>query len=411
MKFKKVNYFIAGRFTEGRKHGIMTKAAETGYTVEGIDDIAIKKRGGWWYVDHIPTGFGLVTTGCKTREEAVKAYEEGPKAYLENADRAKRENLKKAAADLETMPTEEEVATWETVNYCTTKNHRFDKVTDAARRAGLLVKKADDATYLDGGNVNIIGPAEKLQAVREMIAEYEKMDKEAAAAECTKAEPAADPEPETVPAGREENKMQNVKFTPWEVVAGDTIFPAEYNIANDTHEMLVFITTGTKEDGRPIKQKVIIPKTDPAYDAAKLAYCEARKMNKERAAEAEAAEAAKAEREAKKAARAAKKAEKEAAKAAAAADPEKPARTVPEKSFIGERILGRGWQIYFNPELEKTQVIFEKFPTKEARETVKAAGFWWNAYTKSWNKGLTMKAYRAALQLSKDLTALRKVTA
>ena len=187
------------------------------------------------------------------------------------------------------------------------------------------------------------------------------------------------------------------------------VFPVEYNLATDTHDILVFAITAEKADGRKEKQKIVIPENHPAYLQALEAYTLARAAKKADAA-ADAAEAKKAEeREARKAARAERKAKREAEKAAAAADPAAPAKA--PKEYAGEVIQGKGWKIYFNPELEKTQVIFDSFPTKEARETVKAAGFWWNSYTGSWNKKLTNKARRAALQLAKDLETLKKITA
>lgn len=84
---------------------------------------------------------------------------------------------------------------------------------------------------------------------------------------------------------------------------------------------------------------------------------------------------------------------------------EKPARAVPEKSFIGTTITGRGFRIYFDPAAGKTRVIFDKVPPVATRDAVKAAGFWWSPALKSWNKGLTWKAYRAAIRLVDQLSA------
>ena len=198
MKFEKINYFIAGRFPNGNKYGITTKTEESGYTAAGLEGIAIKKRGGFWYVDHIKTGFGVVTVGSKTRDAAAAEYLNHYKEQLERLD---PDTIKKAAQQLEELPLESEVATWESVNYCTTKNHRFDKVTAAAKRAGLLVKKANDNSYIDGGNINIIGAPAALEAIKEMIKAWEKHDTDAAeaaenAAELLPVVTSAAPDPE-----------------------------------------------------------------------------------------------------------------------------------------------------------------------------------------------------------------------
>lgn len=76
---------------------------------------------------------------------------------------------------------------------------------------------------------------------------------------------------------------------------------------------------------------------------------------------------------------------------------------VPEKDWIGTSIQGNGWKIEFCPIFEQTRLIFDRIPTKEARELVKAAGFAWSPKMGSWNKKLTWKAYRAAQKLAADL--------
>ena len=40
------------------------------------------------------------------------------------------------------------------------------------------------------------------------------------------------------------------------------------------------------------------------------------------------------------------------------------------------------------------------------KSAIEAAGFFWSAQLKSWNKKLTCKAYRAAQALAADLAAL-----
>jgi len=112
------------------------------------------------------------------------------------------------------------------------------------------------------------------------------------------------------------------------------------------------------------------------------------------------------------AAPATKKARKDRERKPAALDPAKAARgPVPEKDFIGSTIQGKGWRIYFDPEEERTRVIFDKVPTKEVRQIVKDAGFYWAPSMGSWNKKLTFKAYRAALELTKALQDVRRIAA
>ena len=107
-----------------------------------------------------------------------------------------------------------------------------------------------------------------------------------------------------------------------------------------------------------------------------------------------------------------KKARKDRERKPAALDPAKAARgPVPEKDFIGTEITGRGWRILFDGEENRTRVIFDKVPTKEVRQIVKDAGFYWSPAMGSWNKKLTFKAYRAALDLAKALQDVRRIAA
>lgn len=107
-----------------------------------------------------------------------------------------------------------------------------------------------------------------------------------------------------------------------------------------------------------------------------------------------------------------KKARKDRERKPAALDPAKAARgPVPAKDFINTEITGRGWRILFDGEENRTRVIFDKVPTKEVRQIVKDAGFYWAPSMGSWNKKLTMKAYRAALELAKALQDVRRIAA
>lgn len=78
----------------------------------------------------------------------------------------------------------------------------------------------------------------------------------------------------------------------------------------------------------------------------------------------------------------------------------------PEKAFIGTTISGPGYKIYFDPDLQRTRIIYEIKPTAAAIAAIQAAGFYWSSVQKSYNKKLTFKAYRAALALNNTLLAL-----
>ena len=193
MKYEKINYCILGRFENGVKYGILTRRTVSGYMAEGFENIGFRKEKGFWYVDHIQTGLAIVSIGSKTREAALKIYMEKYAARVQKID---MKIIEKMIENYEKAPNEEEVGAWETVNYCTTRNYRFDKVTDAARRANLLIRNADNNTYIDGGNINIIGSPDALKGIREMIAEYDRKDAERAAEEAAQIVPEAQEAPE-----------------------------------------------------------------------------------------------------------------------------------------------------------------------------------------------------------------------
>ena len=96
----------------------------------------------------------------------------------------------------------------------------------------------------------------------------------------------------------------------------------------------------------------------------------------------------------------------------AAADPVEPAedaqepaekRTIPEKTFIGTAITGRGYAIIFDKATERTRVILSDPTNKKARNAIKEAGFYYSPSAKSWNRKLTFRAYRAANALAAQL--------
>ena len=87
-------------------------------------------------------------------------------------------------------------------------------------------------------------------------------------------------------------------------------------------------------------------------------------------------------------------------------DPKAARGPVPEKTFIGSTIRGKGWKVFFDPETQRTRIIFDDKPTPEALKALENAGFYYSRVMNSWNKKLTFKAYRAAIALSKELDTL-----
>ena len=78
-------------------------------------------------------------------------------------------------------------------------------------------------------------------------------------------------------------------------------------------------------------------------------------------------------------------------------------RTIPEKTFIGTALTGRGYAIIFDKAMDRTRVILSDPTNKKARNAIKAAGFYYSPSAKSWNRRLTFKAYRAACALASQL--------
>ncbi len=89
-----------------------------------------------------------------------------------------------------------------------------------------------------------------------------------------------------------------------------------------------------------------------------------------------------------------------------AKDPKAAHGPVPEKKFIGQRITGAGWVIFFDPATERTRVIFQDTPSDAAKAAVEGAGFYYSGKMDSWNKKLTFRAYRAAQKLSEELNKI-----
>ena len=390
MKYSKINYFIIGRFENGKKYGIVTRQAVDGYTADGLDGIAIRKRNGFWFVDHIATGLGIVTVGSKTRDAAVKEYAEHFKTLIESKP---ADFFKHAVETFENAPAETDVAAWETVNFCTTRNYRFDRVTNAASRAGLITKKADDVSYLDGGNINIIGDPAALAPIKEMIEAWAEHDAEKAAEEIQE-------RPEIISEEKQEaESVSDYSFTETTLTCKGKVFPVEYNVT-ETGSVLAFVILRTKEDGRKEKQRICFTPDHADYTAALAAATAAKATGKrpeniftgykkvttpagnviEKETSADAAPVQEENR-----------------------DPKAARGPVPEKTFIGEIIQGNGWKIVFDGETARTRVIFEEDPTDAARAALSVSGFYYSGAMKSWNKKLTFKAYRAAKSLAGEL--------
>ena len=402
MKFQKINYSIIGRFENGSKYGIVTRQEVAGYTADGLDGVAIRKRGDFWYVDHVSTGLGVVTVGSKTRDAAAKEYVEHFKSMVESKP---ADFFKNAVETFQNAPTESDVATWEMVNFCTTRNYRFDRVTTAARRAGLITKKADDVSYLDGGNINIIGTPEALEPIREMIKAWAEKD----AAETVQDERPENISSETTDAAKTENAPVYT-FTETTLTCKGVTFPVEYNIISDG-SVLAFVILDVEPSGYRHKQKIVIRPNEPEYaaalDAAKAAAASGKRpenistgYRKIATPAGNIIEKAETVRETP----AAETVKPEPAKAAR--DPKQARGPVPEKTFIGETIQGNGWKIIFDSEANRTRVIFEKTPTAAAKAATENAGFYYSSAMNSWNKKLTFKAYRAAKALSSQLSEL-----
>ena len=183
-------------------------------------------------------------------------------------------------------------------------------------------------------------------------------------------------------------------FTADSITVKGKTFPAEYSVT-PSGAVFVFVQL----EGKPEKTRIRF-NPDHAQHAEALA---AARNEKPAAVPAPAADERPESIHADKA---------EEAPAAPAADPAsasvgKATRgPVPEKTFIGQSIVGNGWKILFDGETSRTRIIFESNPTDAARAALDNAGFYFSAAMNSWNKKLTFKAFRAAQALAGELSAL-----
>ena len=116
-----------------------------------------------------------------------------------------------------------------------------------------------------------------------------------------------------------------------------------------------------------------------------------------------------AERIAQAEAAAEKERRREERRALRAADPDKQAHgPIPEKTWIGTKIIGLGYTIEFSATYDRTMIIFDSIPTDAARAIVKEAGFFWAPTLKAWVKGLNWKAYRAALKVQETFARAKE---
>lgn len=399
MNFNKVNYSIILRTENSMKYGILARQEVSGYTVDEYPNIAIRQAGGYWYIDHIPTGLKISTFGCKSRKAALENYPEIYGDRIKNIEENRKDFLKQAAERLQTAPLDSDIASWETVNYCTIYNHRFDKVTDAARRAGLLIQKADNNTYMDGGNINIIGSPEALKPIKEIIEKYAERDRQKAeeaareaqtaqaleavqpAQEAPEAVAAFQPEPEALeaqkttaerpetisagsPAAQAEPEAQKAPAAPEQDPGAVILVETTYDIRNGgSSTRRVLYTPGKGLETIPEKPEAVAVQPEPVPE---------------------------------------KKPEARPRRQA----PEKPARG-PGKplDFIGQTLAGNGWQIVFDTGLQRTRVIIEEAAREKAAPLAEAAGFYYSVNTDSWHKKLSHKAHRAAEALAEQLRA------
>lgn len=180
---KKINYEIVGRFEYGSRYGVVSSKAVEGQQID--EYAAVRKSGKEWTVDSYKTGIAIAT-GANTRKAAVEKYEDMKEAVvkiLEDEDKLKKMMEQKTAAWSEDL-----LSQFKEVEYTATHEWRLDKITDAAKKAGCIVKQ-------DGETVRIYGTAAMLEDVSALIKKWrdEEMKNETTATKETK-----DTKPETI---------------------------------------------------------------------------------------------------------------------------------------------------------------------------------------------------------------------
>ena len=184
------------------------------------------------------------------------------------------------------------------------------------------------------------------------------------------------------------------KFTPASIALNGHVFEADKYAITDKGDVWVL----AKVEG--VAVRIHVGKASPVYhEALEAATAFKAQPKAEKPAEQPAAEPAKPVET--KAAEPAK----QPAETKPAAEPAKPVAAA--DAWIGKTIEGKGWRVAFDEATQRTRVIFDADPSAKQRAAIDAAGFYWSNTTKSWNKKLTRKAYRAALALAETLNAIK----
>ena len=202
--------------------------------------------------------------------------------------------------------------------------------------------------------------------------------------------------------------MTTWKFTATGIFANDHHVGASYSLAQNGD---VYVYTGIVDpaDGTtriPVRLRIApdMPSYAAAVEAAKAAEKAAAQPAKQAAPKAEKAAA----QPAKQAAPKAEKATAQPAKQAApkAEKPAQPAKQAVPTDWVGSRIDGKGWYVVFDDAAKRTRFVFAEKPTASQAAAIAAAGFYFSANMQSYNKHLTLKAYKAAMALVATLNGL-----
>ena len=222
--------------------------------------------------------------------------------------------------------------------------------------------------------------------------------------------------------------MHNFKFSAHTLTVNGKSWPVEY-IPDPSGALLLFVTVDEADaDNDAI---IVIKPEDSLFAAASAAANEAEQTEAapeavetvqpaaneaeqteaapeavETVQPAEEAEQAEEAPEAAETVQPAEEAEQvEEAPEAVKPDPKQAHGPIPEKTFIGTEIPLPCGKVLFDPETERTRIILNDSPAADVVEKVKAAGFFYSPRTKSYNKKLTFRAYRAAVKLAAELNA------
>ena len=200
------------------------------------------------------------------------------------------------------------------------------------------------------------------------------------------------------------------KFTPASIALNGHVFEADKYAVAEKGDVYVL----AKVEG--VAVRIHVGKASPVYhEALEAAVAFKAQPKAVKPAEKPAEPAKPVETKAAEPAKQAKPATKRKAPAKAAKQPAEtkpaaePAKPVPaaDTAWIGTTIEGKGWRVAFDEATQRTRVIFDADPSAKQRAAIDAAGFYWSNTTKSWNKKLTRKAYRAALALAETLNAIK----